>query len=246
MSDTDTSTLWRISAFERLRDSMDSPQFAALGRQTMLSSTMQAELRVMERRASSSDAIEMIATCLRLREAALIYLQFDELVWPVTLFPADKLYHSPRSLEAGAGRALASVRAISIEPAAVRPPGHWMHERVAEAENYHPLDPALWGLALQGPRTHILPELGGTAAYRVLRDPAREGLPTAGALGATVQRLRRETASLRAMAQWPGMSIDRVSRLVNALYLTSNLMVSRTHPAARPEPEHRFALARAR
>jgi hypothetical protein len=36
-------------------------------------------------------------------------------------------------------------------------------------------------------------------------------------------------------AKWPGMSHDRACRLLNALYLTSALMVMRSHPAARAE-----------
>jgi hypothetical protein len=37
------------------------------------------------------------------------------------------------------------------------------------------------------------------------------------------------------MAAWPGMSAERASRLLNALYLVGGLMVMRTHPAARDE-----------
>ena len=43
--------------------------------------------------------------------------------------------------------------------------------------------------------------------------------------------------SLRDIANWPGMSTDRACRLLNALYLTSALMVMRSHPAAR-EPHN--------
>jgi hypothetical protein len=32
------------------------------------------------------------------------------------------------------------------------------------------------------------------------------------------------------------MSVERGARLLNALYLTANLMVTRSHPAARAEP----------
>jgi hypothetical protein len=32
------------------------------------------------------------------------------------------------------------------------------------------------------------------------------------------------------------MSVERASRVLNALYLCGALMVSRTHPAARPAP----------
>src|SRR5437773_1279428 len=57
-----------------------------------------------------------------------------------------------------------------------------------------------------------------------------------GALGGAMQRLRRESVSLRELAGWPGMSVERASRLLNALYLTGGLMITRSHPAARDEP----------
>ena len=189
-------------------------------------------MRLIERRRESADALELLAACFRLREPALVYLRCDEGIWPVTLFPEQMLYHSPRSLAQGSPRALASLVALEIEPPGVRPPGHWMHERIAQAEAYHPLMPALWALALHGPRADLLHEIGGNAAYRALRSPASHDLPTPGALGPAVQRLRRESVPLRKLAQWPGMGPERASRLLNALYLTSNLIVSRAHHAA--------------
>ena len=60
-----------------------------------------------------------------------------------------------------------------------------------------------------------------------------EGVHAPGALGSAVERLRRESVSLKTIAGWPGMSAERASRLLNALYLASELMITRSHPAAR-------------
>ncbi len=229
----ESSSLWRISGFDALRKTIASAAHPGLQRQTLISSTLQAELRLMDRRHDGADALEALAACVRLRESALIYLQYEDRVWPVTLFPGDMLYHSPRSLLLGDERGLRGVKLIDIEPATVRPPGHWMHERVAHAQSYHALAPALWKLALHGPRSHLLAEIGGTAAYRALRSLAGENLVIPGALGPAAERLRRETAPLRRVAQWPGMSVERASRMLNGLYLSSNLIVSRTHHTAR-------------
>ena len=234
MSDLAGQSLWRISAFEKLRNSAALAPQGELRRQTILSTTLQGELRVLDRRREGADPLEVIAACVRLRESALIYLQCDEGVWPVTLFPANMLYHAPRNLMLGTQRSLGSLKTLDIEPAGVRPPGHWMFERIARADAYHPLTPALWKLALQGPRTELLREISGTAAYRALRSPAGQELSAPGALGPAAARLRKESASLQQIATWPGMSIERASRLINALYLTSNLIVSRAHHAARP------------
>jgi len=101
-------------------------------------------------------------------------------------------------------------------------------------EHYHALKPLLWNIALNGPRNELLTEIAGNAAYRVtLSRESRLFAP--GALGPAAERLRSDTASLRDIAKWPGMSTDRACRLLNALYLTSALMVMRTHPAAREE-----------
>jgi hypothetical protein len=227
------STLWSVSSFDELHERA----LQGSGRPTMLSSTLMAELASLERRNENSDALEVLAACMRLQEPALVYLRFAELVWPMTVFPAQMVYHSPRPLTEAPERSLARVTAMSIEPPNVRPPGHPMSERIAGDEQYHSLAPALWRLALHGPRGRLLQEIGGTAAYRVLRNPRVDDLPLPGALTPAADRLRRESASLKQVADWPGMSPERGARLLNALYLGSNLMVSRSAAAARPEPK---------
>lgn len=226
------STLWRVSSFEVLHErSLQGSE-----RPTMLSSTLMAELATLERRSEESDALEVLAACVRLQEPALVYLRFAELVWPMTVFPAQMVYHSPRPLTEAPERSLGRVTAMGIEPPNVRPPGHPMSDRVAAEEQYHSLAPALWRLALHGPRARLLQEIGGTAAYRVLRNPRVDDLPLPGALTPAADRLRRESASLKQIADWTGMSTERGARLLNALYLGQNLMVSRSAAAARAEP----------
>lgn len=234
MIDKDRPALWSVSAFDAHRRAAASSAFTDLRRKTVVSTTLQAELRLLDRRRQSSDVLEVVATCMRMREAVLVYMQCSDGVWPITLFPDQMTYHSPQNLDRGSARALGSLQALEIEPPGVRPPGHWMHERIAHAEAYHPLLPALWTLALKGPRTELLNEISGTAAYRVLRNPALQNLPTPGALGPAIERLRKSAAPLRTIASWPGMSAERAQRLVNALYLSSNLIVSRAHHAANP------------
>jgi hypothetical protein len=236
--DFDGSTLWSVSDFDQWRSSAAASAHGGAQRTTIISTTLQAELRLLDRRRESADVLEVVAACVRLREPALVYMQGGGVVWPVTLFPAEMLYHSPRSLLQGTRSVLGSLVTLEVEPPGVRPPGHWMHERVANADAYRPLLPALWHLALHGPRNSLLNEIGGTAAYRALRDPARLELPTPGALAPAVTELLAKSTSLRRIASGAGMSSERASRLLNGLYLTSNLIVSRTHHAARSGPLH--------
>jgi hypothetical protein len=234
--DFEDSTLWRVSEFERVRQETGTSGYTPLTAASVLPTTLLADLHGLEYAAGGGDVLEVIAACLRHREAALLYLQHEELVWPVTLFPLQMLYHSPRDMVQASPANLADLSLIGVEPPGVRPPGHWMFERVAQAEHYRPLAPLLWAMALGGPRAMLLAEIGGTAAYRALKNLASEGLVAPGALGSAAERLRRESVSLREMTTWPGISLERASRLLNALYLASALLVTRTHPAARAEP----------
>lgn len=238
--DTGPDTLWRISQFERERRAGGLARPGA----TVFPTTVQADLRRLRADPATGDVLQTMAAFVRHREPALLYLRHDNLVWPVTLFPQQELAHSPRDLVAeGSPSAIAHLTLVSAEPPIVRPPGHWMHERVGEAAHYRPLAPLLWLIALQGPRRTPLAEIGGRAAYRLMpgRDRATP-LKAPGALQPALQRLERESVALRDIAAWPGMSLERASRLLNGLYLTGRLLVSRTHPAARDEPEGRARL----
>jgi hypothetical protein len=237
MRDFEDSTLWRISAFERARRETGTSGFTSLDVPTLLASTFLVDLRrIAERHGGDSDVLEVLAASLRHREALLLLLQYEELVWPITLFPLHVLYHSPRDMAAVPPQGLATLRLLSAEPPGVRPPGHWMHERVAQAAHYRPLLPLLWRIALHGPRHTLLPDIGGTAAYRVVPCPYGERPVAPGAMGPAIERLRRESASLREISGWPGMGLERASRMLNALYLASSLLTTRSHPAARSEP----------
>lgn len=236
MRDFEDTTLWRISAFERARLAGEDTPGVGFDRPTLLPTTLLADLQRLEADPAANDVLEVIAACLRNREAALLYLAHGPYVWPVTLFPRQLVYHSPLDVsDIAAEASLARLKLISAEPPGVKPPGHAMHERVAAADKYRPLAALLWSVALNGPRDTVLSEIGGKAAYRL--SGRIEDLPAAlGALQPAALRLRQESASLREIASWPGLSPQRASRLLNALYLTGALMVTRSHPAARDEP----------
>lgn len=238
MRDFEDSTLWRISAFEKHRRETGNSGYSRLDGPTVLPTTLTADLNKINLGESDGDTLEVIAACLRHREPALLYLQHQGLVWPVTVFPGtEMLYHCPRDMANEASLpGLGELRLIGLEPPGVRPPGHWMHERVAHVEHYRPLAPLLWALALYGPRKAVLSEIGGVAAYRAMNNPEESGLTAPGALGSAAQRLRRESVSLREISQWPGLTLERASRLLNALYLASGLLITRSNAAARNEP----------
>ncbi|MBX3644037.1 MAG: hypothetical protein KF720_13330 [Rubrivivax sp.] len=234
MRDFQDSTLWRISAYERMRLQRASSAFAQLGENTMLPTTLLADLRQLEGRRQEGDVLEILAACMRHRQAALICLEYQGLVWPITVFPNELVYHSPRDMALATRDGLATLKVLSCDAPGMRPPGHWVHERVGRIEHYHPLKPLLWQMALHGPRSERLSEISGQVAYRVTLS-REDRLLAPGALGPAADRLRANSAALRDIAQWPGMSTERACRLLNALYLSSALMVMRSHPAAAHE-----------
>ena len=233
MQDTQPAELWSVSEFERAQAQARSSSFTNLDGPTLLPTTLMADLRRLDAYGQQGDVLEVVAACLRHREAALLGLQLDGKVWPITLFPAQSLYHSPRDLATAGTTTLARLTLLRVEPAGVRPPGHWMHERVADAQHYRTLEPLTWALAMDGPRGGLLNEIAGNVAYRALKNPADEGMTLSGAMRSAAQRLRRETVSMRTICSWPGMDVERASRLLNALYLQSSLLATRAHPAAR-------------
>jgi hypothetical protein len=235
MRDFEASTLWRVSEFERVRLRTGNSGFTSLDGSTVLPTTLLAELRRLDADGASNDVLEVVAACVRHRESALLCLQVDGLVWPVTLFPDQTVYHSPRDISLAAKDALARATLISTEPPGVRPPGHYLQDRIANPELYRPLSSLLWRLALHGPRDTLLAEIAGTAAYRAVRN-LDDGVAIGGSMRSAFDRLRRETVPLRTIAGWPGMSSERASRLLNGLYLASSLLATRGHPAARPAP----------
>jgi hypothetical protein len=237
--DFNDSTLWRISAFERVRQQTGSSGFVRLSGPTLLPTTLLDDLRRLDGLPDDNDALEVIAACIRHRESALLCMRHDELVWPVTLFPQERLYHSPRDLTHASITGLGELKVLTAEPPGVRPPGHWMQERVADAKHYRPLMPLLWLLALNGPRRALLSDIAGHAVYRMVSGDSGERLKAPGALGSAIERLQRESVPLREIASWPGMSTERANRLLNGLYLAGRLLVSRSHGAARSAREAR-------
>jgi hypothetical protein len=240
MPDFAESTLWRISAFERERASGTLDAGASL-----LSSTLMTDLRRLQADRHNDDVLEVIAACLRHQESALLYIGLGALVWPVTLFPRERLYHSPRPVEELATVApLVQLKLLNVERPGLRAPGHFATERIGALHKYLPMSALTWAIALYGPRAEALTEIGGRSAYRLVPSRTSDLSHAPGALAAAVTRLRQGSVPLREIARWPGLSVDRASRLLNALYLDGALMVTRSHPAAREAPFSWFARRR--
>lgn len=228
--------LMRASEFQRYLDELgpDAAE-AASSRLSSLSPSMLADLLRFEEEGRAGDLLGVLAAAVRHGQALTVHLRSGSSVVPLTLFPMQRLAHCPLEMDRFLAGDLAGLRVMQVEHAVRRPPGDRDRVLVDDAERYKPMGPLLWLMALRGARAELLPELAGQAAYRVSPAFGLGGLPMAPELHAAIGRLRRATHNLREIAAWPGMTPERASRMLNAVYLKAGLIVSRTHPAATNE-----------
>lgn len=226
--------LTRASTYRRYLDGLeDDATVSGVGtRLSQLSPSLQADLLRFEEGGGGSEAVEVIAACLRHAARLTIHLQCADRVVPLTVFAPERLVHCPMNLAELVERHLSRVQVMNVEPALLRPPGDSQRALVGESHRYHSLPPLMWELAMRGPRRELLPEIAGPAVYRVAPGLDVAGLPASGVLKAAIERLRRQTANLSELAGWPALDRERASRLLNALYLQAGLIVSRSHPDA--------------
>ena len=229
--------LMRAASYRRYLDELpfDTTGSGAGTRLSQLSPSLQADLLRFEAgdgNGNGSDAVQVLAACLRHAARLTIHLQCADHVVPLTVFAPERQVHCPMDLGELVERHLAGLRVMHVEPAQWQPPDGSLHALVDAARRCQPLAPLLWELALRGPRRELLPEISGPAVYRVAPGLDMSALPASGALKAAVQRLRRQAANLTEIAGWPALDRERAARLLNALYLQAGLIVSRSHPAA--------------
>jgi hypothetical protein len=225
--------LMRVSAFRRYLDDLVKNQGSGgtSSRLSSLSPSLTADLMRFEQD-GGSEAIEVLAACVRHSQSVTIHLQWADKVVPLTVFPSERLVHCPMDMQALLDTRLHDLRVLHVEPAMLRAPGDEHAALVGDPALHFPLGYLLWELALRGKRVELLPEIAGSAAYRVAPGLDLGGLRLNGALLAAVDRLQHHTTNLRDLSLWPGFDRERAVRLLNALYLQSGLIVSRTHPDA--------------
>ncbi len=197
-------------------------------------SLMQDLGRFEHRRGEPHELLEVLAACVRHTQSLAIRLGGIDFRHDLMLsvFPQQRLVHCAFP----AWQVLASERVrwpvVRLAPATLPPPDD---VEIAADSQLSPLGPWLWAVALTGTRAALLPELDGHAAYRVAPGVQLTDLKLPAAMADGIERLRRQTSNLREIAGWPGLGTGRAMRLVNALYLQSALIVSRSHPAATNE-----------
>ncbi|MBK6469804.1 MAG: hypothetical protein IPF94_03440 [Betaproteobacteria bacterium] len=175
------------------------------------------------------DLLEVLAAALRHHSALQLHLQDDERMLTLAVLPARRLLRWAQPAPPWQELPLAELRVLRV--AATDDGGA---DTAAEGEHDFDLSRMLWELALHGARGALLPEIAEPATYRVTPGVNLELLAPTSPLASAVQRLQGPTTPLRDIAAWPGFDRDRAIRLLNALYLQSALIVTRSHPGHVP------------
>ena len=226
--------LMRASAYRRYLDEKEAETVPAgiSTRFSSLSPSLRADLLRFEQNGTGSEAIEVLAACVRHSKRVTIHFQCGAIVVPITVFPRERLVHCPMDMDELVERHLRQLRVMHVEPALLPAPGDEAGSQTGIGHLHHPLGPLLWNLALRGLRNELLPEIAGPASYRVAPALDINHLPAPPVLIEMIHRLREQSVHLRELAGWPGMDRERAIRLLNALYLQAGLIVSRSHPDA--------------
>lgn len=175
------------------------------------------------------DLLEVLAGAMRHHSALQLHLQDDGRLLTLAVLPARRLLRWALPAPPWQALPLADLRVLRV--AAIDAEGA---DVAASGDHEFDLSCMLWELALRGARGALLPEIAEPATYRVTPGVNLELLAPTSPLAAAVQRLQGPTTPLRDIAGWPGFDRDRAIRLLNALYLQSALIVTRSHPGHVP------------
>jgi len=225
--------LMRASAFRRQveleRDTTDNRITTRL---SALDPSLHQDLLRFEGKGRQSELLEVLAGAVRHASAVTVHLQLREHVLALTVFPVHRLVHCVLPMQQFFDQQLTDLEVLRVEKATMPVPDLPTLAQSTVQAHYAPLGKLLWELALRGARDELLPEIAGQAAYRITPTMDLSILDLTGSLASACEKLKRQTTSLREIAEWPGFDRTRAMRMLNGLYLQAGLMVSRTHPAA--------------
>jgi hypothetical protein len=229
--------LMRASAFRRTIESefRGSGDDRISSRLSSLDPSLHQDLMRFESKGRQSELLEVLAGAVRHSSAVTIQLQLLAHVLPLTVFPVHRLVHCKLPMRQFFELQLTDLEVMRVEKAQMQVPELQALAQSAVQAHFAPLGKLLWELALRGARDELLPEIAGQAAYRITPTLDLSTLELSGTLASACEKLKRQTTSLREIAEWPGFDKPRAMRMLNGLYLQAGLMVTRTHPAATNE-----------
>jgi hypothetical protein len=228
--------LVRASAFRRsIDDERGADDDRITSRLSSLDPSLHQDLLRFEQKGRQSELLEVMAGAVRHASAVTVHLQLHEHVLALTVFPVHRLVHCVMPMVQFFDLQMTDLEVLRVEKTYMQVPDLQKLAQSHVQAHFAPLGKLLWEMALRGARDELLPEIAGQAAYRITPTLDLSTLDLTGSLASACEKLKRQTTSLREIAEWPGFDRTRAMRMLNGLYLQAGLMVSRTHPAATNE-----------
>lgn len=226
----DTEAFETTRPFSPLRQTpgLDPEVRAGAGR-PVLSSAMQAELQQLAASPMHISALSVFAASVRHAQPLAVHVRTSGKPFLLSVFPRDRFYQCEHELSEFESDDLALLRLVRIEPVVPLLMGD-MPSGKSSSFRLGPLGLLLWRLALHGPTNDLLPEIAEPARYRLTPSLHLSGLPMHGGLQTVLQKMRNQACTVHELAHETPLGPTQVKRLLNALYLQSGLIVTRSSP----------------
>jgi len=192
-----------------------------------LSPSLLSDLRRFAEGPAASDLLPVLAASIRHAESLALHLVHTDGVIRLSVFPHAQVFHCFTDICALSARALSLLRLVYVEPELSLDPSSGKGLPTT-ARRFSALRELLWLLAIHGPHGELLPEIGGAVRYRLAPAFLIGKLPVEASTQAVMQRMRNEPVTLDQLAGWSILGRFRAKRLLNALYLQSGLVISRS------------------
>lgn len=194
-----------------------------------LSPSLLSDLRRFVEDPGLTDLLAVVAACVRHARPLALHLGSGNNISVLSVFPREQLFQCHLELHALADDEFACLRLLHVEPEYPLQAGETAPESMRRGR-LESLGPLLWRLAMHGATSELLPEISGPTHYRVSMGFRLNGLSIDARAIPLLQALQRRPVSLDELMKSTDLGRAWVRRFLNALYLQSALMLTRSIP----------------
>ncbi|MEQ1685441.1 MAG: hypothetical protein ABL916_17495 [Burkholderiaceae bacterium] len=195
-----------------------------------LSPSLLSDLRRFVDDPGLTDMLAVVAACVRHARPLALHVGNGNNISVLSVFPREQLFQCYLELQALSTEQFACLRLLHVEPEYPLLAGEINPESMRSGR-LEPLGPFLWRLAMHGANSELLPEISGPTHYRLSMGVRLDRLPIDPRALPLLQTLRRRPVSLDELVKSTDLGGAWVRRLLNALYLQSGLMLTRSIPS---------------
>lgn len=207
------------------------PGVCAGATRPVLSSAMQSELQRLATLPWHFSALAVFAASVRHAQPIAVHVRTSDKAFLLSVFPRERFFQCEHDFSELQPDDLALLRLVRIEPVLPLLMGD-LPSGKASSFRLGPLGLLLWQLAMHGPTNELLPEIAGPANYRLTPSLHLSGLPMHNGLPPVLQKMRSRPCTVDELAHGTSLGPTQVKRLLNAVYLQSGLIVTRSLPKA--------------